>query len=147
MNGASVASSGGVAVPTTWSIVGQRDFNGDHDADLLWRDTSGNTAIWFMSGTQVASSTSIGNIPNTWSVAATADFNGDGKGDILWRDSSGKPNACLCSGTREPQTGGDCHQLPGSHDGGATADKNHFNHIRWGWGPSCKRNRTKRCAP
>ena len=43
------------AVPTSWSIVGQRDFDGDGKADLLWRDTSGNIAIWFMNGTQSAS--------------------------------------------------------------------------------------------
>jgi hypothetical protein len=24
-----------------------RDFDGDGMADLLWRDTSGNTAMWF----------------------------------------------------------------------------------------------------
>jgi hypothetical protein len=35
-------------VPTTWSIVGQRDFDSDSHFDLLWRDTSGNTAIWFL---------------------------------------------------------------------------------------------------
>ena len=67
-------------MPTTWTIVGQRDFDGDGKADLLWRDTSGNTAIWFMNGTAVASSAGVGNIPTTWSVVGTGDFNGDGKG-------------------------------------------------------------------
>jgi hypothetical protein len=64
MNGAAVSSSGGFGVvPTTWSIVGQRDFDGDGKADWLWRDTSGNTAMWFMDGAQVSSSAGLGNIP------------------------------------------------------------------------------------
>jgi len=40
-------------VPTTWSIVGTGDFNGDGKWDILWRDTSGNVAIWEMNGTTV----------------------------------------------------------------------------------------------
>jgi hypothetical protein len=56
--------------------------------NLLWRDTSGNTAIWFMNGAAVSSAVSIGAIPTIWSVAGAGDFNGDGIGDILWRDSS-----------------------------------------------------------
>jgi hypothetical protein len=86
-------------IPTVWSIVGQRDFDGDRDADLLWRNnTSGDTVIWFMSGTQMSSSAYIGNIPSTWSVIATGDFNGDGKGDILWRDGSGNVAVWLMNG-------------------------------------------------
>jgi hypothetical protein len=44
------------------SIVGQRDFNGDGTYDLLWRDTNGDTSIWFMIGTQVFSSAAVGNV-------------------------------------------------------------------------------------
>ncbi len=40
-------------VPGQWAIVRQRDFNGDGKADLLWRDTSGNVAIWEMNGTTI----------------------------------------------------------------------------------------------
>jgi FG-GAP repeat len=53
--------------PTTWSIVGTGDFNGDGMSDILWRDTSGNVAVWFMNGAQVTSSTFVGNAPITWS--------------------------------------------------------------------------------
>ena len=99
MNGAAVSSTGGFGgVPSTWSIVGQRDFNGDGMADLLWHDTSGNTAIWFMNGAAVSSAVSVGNIPTIWSVAGTGDFNGDGIGDILWRDSSGNLAMWLMNG-------------------------------------------------
>jgi len=47
LNGASViggGSPGGAASP--WGIVGQRDFNGDGNAELLWRNgTSGQLVI------------------------------------------------------------------------------------------------------
>jgi hypothetical protein len=37
--------------------------------DLLWHDDNGGSvAIWFMNGTQVASSAGIGNAPTTWSI-------------------------------------------------------------------------------
>jgi hypothetical protein len=107
MSGASVVSSAGLGnVPTTWSIVGQRDFDGDGKTDLLWRDTTGNMAIWFMNGTQVAASAGVGNIPTTWSVIATGDFDGDGKGDILWRDDSGNLGVWLMNGAAASSTGG-----------------------------------------
>ena len=37
-------------------------------SDLLWRDSLGNTAIWFMNGTTVASTGGLGNIPTNWIV-------------------------------------------------------------------------------
>jgi Pro-kumamolisin, activation domain/FG-GAP-like repeat len=90
MNGASVASMGGIGgVPSTWSVVGQRDFNGDGRYDLLWRDTFGNTALWLLNGTQVISLLGVGNIPTTWTVVGTGDFNGDNLGDLLWQDNLG----------------------------------------------------------
>ena len=67
-----------------------RDFNGDGIADILRRNTAGDTTIWFINNSgNVASATSLGTIPTVWSVASTGDFNGDGTGDILWRDTSG----------------------------------------------------------
>ena len=96
---AAISSTGGVGgVPGTWSIVGQRDFNGDGKADLLWHDTSGNIAMWFMNGTAVGSTASVGNIPTSWSVIGIGDFNGDGFGDIIWRDNSGNVAVWLMNG-------------------------------------------------
>ncbi|MEA2933953.1 MAG: hypothetical protein QOD74_599, partial [Variibacter sp.] len=106
MQGGTVLSGGAVAsVPTSWSIVGQRDFNGDRKADLLWRDSSGNTAIWFMSGGAVSSTASVGNVPPAWSIVGTGDLNGDGKGDLIWRDSVGNTAVWLMNGASVTGTG------------------------------------------
>jgi hypothetical protein len=59
MNGTSIlnASTSFVAnVPGTSTIVGTGDFNGDGRSDILWRDTSGNVAIWEMNGTTILKS-------------------------------------------------------------------------------------------
>ncbi|MDH3792283.1 MAG: FG-GAP-like repeat-containing protein, partial [Rhodospirillales bacterium] len=62
------------------------DFDGDGNADLLWRNVStGNTVIWLMEGTAKLAAQPIGVVPPVWQVVATGDFNGDGKADILWR--------------------------------------------------------------
>jgi hypothetical protein len=47
MNGNQLLQGGGLGNvnPNLWKIVGQRDFDGDGKADLLWNDTSGNIAI------------------------------------------------------------------------------------------------------
>jgi hypothetical protein len=55
-------------VPQSWTIAVTGDFNGDGKSDLLWRNTSGDTAVWFMNGTAVASTTSLGNVPIAWTV-------------------------------------------------------------------------------
>jgi hypothetical protein len=64
----------------------------------VWRDNLGNTAIWFMSRTTVASMAGVGNIPTNWSVAGTGDFNGDGFADIVWRDTAGDTSIWLMNG-------------------------------------------------
>ncbi len=89
MNGAQVVQSAAIgAIPSNFAIIGQRDFNGDGYADILWRDSGGNLAIWFMNGTQVSSAVTVGNVPSNWAVQGTGDLSGDGKGDLLWRDSA-----------------------------------------------------------
>jgi hypothetical protein len=45
--------------------------------------------MWFMNGSSVSSTASVGNIPTNRTVVGVSDFNGDGLRDLLWRDSSG----------------------------------------------------------
>jgi FG-GAP-like repeat/FG-GAP repeat len=93
-----VSSTAGIGnVPTTWSVVGTGDFNGDGYADIVWQDTSGNTAIWLMNGATVLSTGSLGLVPTTTSLALTGDFNGDGVSDLLWRDTSGNTSIWFMS--------------------------------------------------
>jgi uncharacterized membrane protein len=77
------------------------DFNHDGMSDLLWRDTSGNTAVWLMNGGSVTSSAGLGQLPPaTWSIIGQRDFNGDGNADILWRDASGNVSMWFMNGTQ-----------------------------------------------
>jgi FG-GAP-like repeat len=64
------------------------DFNGNGQSDILWRDTSGNTAAWLMNGAAAVASAALGSIPVNWVVVGQRDFNGDGMADLLWRDST-----------------------------------------------------------
>jgi hypothetical protein len=83
----------------SWQIVGQRDFNGDGNADLLWSNTNGDNVIWLMNGSQVSQTANLGVVPSGWSVVGTGDFNGDGYGDILWRSTNGDTGIWLMTGT------------------------------------------------
>jgi phospholipase/lecithinase/hemolysin len=66
------------------------DYNTNGKSDILWHDTSGDVALWEMSGAEVANSAGVGNAPaNVWSIVGQRDFNDDGKSDILWQDTAG----------------------------------------------------------
>jgi hypothetical protein len=100
------SNAGGLSLVTTRQVnlivvLGfSHDFNGDGYSDLLWRDTSGNVAIWEMNGTTILNRATsfVANVPG-WSVAGTGDFNGDGKGDILWHGSTGNVAISEMNGT------------------------------------------------
>src|SRR6202522_3884397 len=94
-------SAGGGNVATTWAIVGIGDFNGDGYADILWRDTSGNVAIWEMNGTTILNpnTAGVGKVSTTWSIVGTGGFNRGRYGDILWHHTSGDVAVWLMNGT------------------------------------------------
>jgi hypothetical protein len=99
LSACSVLQAGAVGnVPSIWTVLGTGDFNGDGKADILWRDSNGNVAIWIMNSLQIEFSLSVGVVPLSFSVAGIGDFNRDGKADILWRDSSGNLVVWLMNG-------------------------------------------------
>jgi hypothetical protein len=98
------SSSG--SLPGGQLVVGiAHDYNGDGEADLLWRDTTGNVAMWLMNGSTVISSGGLGNIPTNWSIVGQRNFNGDGKADLLWRDTSGNVAMWFMNGAAVASTG------------------------------------------
>jgi limonene-1,2-epoxide hydrolase len=101
MSGASISSSaaptyrGQVVSPnSTWNVAGVGDFNGDGDADILWRQSTGTLVDWSMNGSSISSTANItsqgGTVTpdSTWNVAGIGDFTGNGKSDLLWRQST-----------------------------------------------------------
>jgi hypothetical protein len=80
------------------NVLASHDFDGDGKSDILWRDTSGNLAIWFMNGAQVLASSGVAAVPNVWSIVGQRDFNGDGNADILWRDTAGNLDTWFMNG-------------------------------------------------
>jgi len=40
-------------------------------SDILWIDSSGNIAIWFMNGATISSTAGYGNVGTVWSVRST----------------------------------------------------------------------------
>jgi hypothetical protein len=57
-------------VASQWSIQLTGDYNGDGMSDILWRDMSGNVAVWEMNGTTIlnADSSFVATVPGQWSV-------------------------------------------------------------------------------
>ena len=52
-------------------------FDGDGKSDILWRETGGQTAIWFMSGATVASAPLYTNVSPNWTIVGLR------KGDLI----------------------------------------------------------------
>ncbi len=112
MNGTTITgsadlTSGGVAVKpdASWSVAGIGDFNGDGNADVLWRNTNGSLSEWLMTGATIISSNAItfngtAVTPDaSWHVVQIGDFNGDGQSDMLWRNDAGALSEWLMNGT------------------------------------------------
>jgi FG-GAP repeat len=58
---------------------------------LLFRPSTGQSVIWYMSGVTHISSRSAPTIPAGYALAGVADFNGNGKPDfVLYNSSDGQ---------------------------------------------------------
>jgi len=73
-------------------VAGIGDFDGDHKADILWRNVgSGVNAVWKSANS--ATSQAVSPIADqAWRIVGVGDFAGDGKADILWRNTSNGQN-------------------------------------------------------
>jgi len=82
-----------------WHVAGIGDFDGDGEADVLWRNVvSGHNVIWRSANS--AKPIAVAKVPDlAWKVAAIADFNGDGRDDVFWRNSRAGTNVVWESGS------------------------------------------------
>jgi hypothetical protein len=63
------------SAPTSFNILQTGDYNGDGFSDILWQDSHGNIAIWFLTACGnvacVASSAGVGNVAwGGWTLQA-----------------------------------------------------------------------------
>ena len=68
--------------------IAKADFNGDGNADILWRNQlTGQNWLWTMNGLTLSKSQGLRSVNTDWNIVGQGDFNGDDKYDILWRNS------------------------------------------------------------
>jgi uncharacterized delta-60 repeat protein len=92
----------------SWNIVGSGDFNGDSEADLLWRNSvTSQVSVWSLGGTRVQSfAPPTFAASNDWLLLGGGDFNADGKRDFVWRNRiSGDSSAWFLNGINATLTG------------------------------------------
>ena len=84
-----------VPITGTWL---RADFNGDHQADLVWRNRStGANSLWRSANSATSQAlTPVNNL--NWTIAGAADFDGDGAADLLWRNNATGQNSLWRSG-------------------------------------------------
>jgi hypothetical protein len=78
-----------------------RDLNGDDKADLVFQNTAGQIAVWYMDGSGVASSSAMlysGGLGD-WKLRGVADLNGDGKADVVFQNTAGQIAVWYMNGT------------------------------------------------
>ena len=65
----STIGGGGVGNASAgWTVAGVADFDDDGMADILWRHTNGNVAIWRMDGAAVRLEAGVANVSQAWAI-------------------------------------------------------------------------------
>jgi hypothetical protein len=87
----SVSSVGPSRVPAGWRAVGTGDFDKDGDPDVLLQNRDGTLGVWFLNGTQLASTGLLKPAqPGAgWTAVACFDVNSDGWPDVVFQHSKG----------------------------------------------------------
>ena len=81
------------AIPAVVPRAGiAKDFNGDGKPDLVFQNSSGQIAAWYMngSGSMTSSAMLYSAGLGDWKVVATADMNGDGNADLIFQNTAGQ---------------------------------------------------------
>jgi len=76
-------------VDADWQVQGAGDFDGDGDADTLWRHRNGAVAVEEMQDGRSVGEHEVAFASTGWEILTTGDFDGDGDADILWRHRDG----------------------------------------------------------
>lgn len=91
-----------LAPATNWVLQGVADFNGDGNADVMFRrSTDGQVQVWLTStdGLTVASKVWVAPRSTNWIIKGFGDLNGDGRSDVVWRDNTTGQMAAWIMGT------------------------------------------------
>jgi hypothetical protein len=62
---------------------------GGDASDILWRNSSGDVALWNPNGSGGFTFEDLGVVGSDWQIEGTGAFNGSGADGILWRNSNG----------------------------------------------------------
>jgi len=70
---------------TAFHVVGTGDFDGNDANDILFRNDSGDLAMWLLNsqGQLLGAPSAIGNA-GLYHTEGTGDLNGDGRSDTHW---------------------------------------------------------------
>ena len=57
---------------SSWVLAEAADYGRDRNADIVWQNIDGSTAVWLMNGTTMTSGTGIVGVGTGWSVSAVS---------------------------------------------------------------------------
>ncbi|MGB6160919.1 MAG: hypothetical protein WBH45_21700, partial [Acidobacteriaceae bacterium] len=67
---------------------------------------TGQVYVWFMNGTTIATSGSLGYVSSAWVIQGVGDYDASGRAGILWRNSTTEQvYIWLMNGTTMTSTG------------------------------------------